>query len=276
MEGRTFDPVQIQSNLTSNYGVYISFRPAEILRKYICCYWISPFVDTKIMDLTEVQEKEIVVPDGCIDILFGRTQSDENYRNIIVGTMSRPIYVDMQHGEIQTYGIRFYPGGIHAFIREDAAVFTNKIEMIDNIHKNIFGDLGKRLNQINTVYEKINFTNQYLISRLIDNIPYEDKFQNILCNIHNTKGIVRVKDIAQYEVISEKQVTRIIKNRVGVSAKEFIGIIRFQNVLKNMNSNKQVKIADVAVGAGYYDQSHFTHDFYAYSGMTPLEYIKQK
>lgn len=276
MEVRAFNPVQIQSNLMSNYCRYTNFRPAEILRKYIFCYWILPSANRKLMDLSKMPREEIVVPDGCIDILFGNIQREGSCRNIIVGTMSKPILVDMEHEEIETFGIRFYPGGIHAFIKENATVFTNKIEMIEDIKQNTFVELGKRISEINNVYEKIDFTNEYLIGRLIDRIPFEDKFQNITCGIYKTGGKIRIKDIAGDEAISEKQVTRIIKNRIGVNAKEFINIIRFQNALKVINSNKQIKTLDIALETGYYDQSHFIHDFQDYSGMTPSEYIKQK
>lgn len=270
-----FDPVQMKSNLSIGCGEYIKFKPAPILRKYICCYWISPLINEKLINLTGVQRNETVVPDGCIDILFGNNKSGQCCRNIIVGTMSKYVSIDMQHEEIQTFGIRFYPGGINAFIKEKADLFTDKIELIDNIHEKSFMDLGERLSQITNIYKKIDYTNQYLISRLVDSIPYEDKFQSILFNIYKIKGKILVKDIAQYEVISEKQVSRIIKNRIGVGAKEFINIIRFQNVLKTMNSNKLERIIDIAIDAGYYDQSHFIHDFYNYSGMTPLEFIKK-
>jgi AraC-like DNA-binding protein len=70
-------------------------------------------------------------------------------------------------------------------------------------------------------------------------------------------------------------VTRIFNNRVGVSAKTFMKIIRFQNALKMINAKKTGKLVDIALEAGYYDQSHFIRDFYNFTGITPSEYIKK-
>jgi AraC-like DNA-binding protein len=97
----------------------------------------------------------------------------------------------------------------------------------------------------------------------------------MIYNIYKSKEIIQVKDIAQREVISEKQVTRIFNNRVGVSAKTFMKIIRFQNAIKIINTRKIAKLVDIALEEGYYDQSHFIRDFYEFTGINPSEYIKK-
>jgi len=205
-----FNPIQIQSNLTSTYGVYTEFKPAENLRKYIYCYWTSPLLDTTLFNELKVQRKEFVIPDGCIDVLFGTDKNGDSCQNILVGTMSKGITVNMEHENIQTFGIRFYPGGLQAFIKENTNEFTDKIKSIDDINQNVFTTLMKELSNIKDISNKLSFANKYLTQLLRDKIPGEDKFQSIIYQIYKTKGVVLVKDIAHHQVISEKQLGRII------------------------------------------------------------------
>lgn len=270
-----FKPVQMQSNVMNSHGgLYLEFKPVENLKKYICCYWVSPLLTDASINHMDLPKREIVIPDGCIDLLFGIDKNGDSCRNILVGTMSKGSIVDMEHSNIKTFGIRFYPGGLQAFIKESSNTFTDKMELIDTLDKDVFVKLGRKLSRIRSVYDKINYANQYFTSIERNIIPWEDDFQNILYHIYKSKGIIKVKDITQQEVISEKQLRRIIYNRIGINTKTFLKIIRFQNAIKTINLKNPAKIVDIALESGYYDESHFIHDFYNLSGLNPSEYLK--
>ena len=49
---------------------------------------------------------------------------------------------------------------------------------------------------------------------------------------------------------------------------------RFQRVLHLINNcDHEIDWIDVALSCGYYDQSHFIHDFQSFSGINPTEYV---
>lgn len=65
-----FSPTQIKNDFSRNRKLYMEFAPDHQLKSYIFCYWVSP-VDLsndniKLQDLSN----ELIVPDGCIDILL--------------------------------------------------------------------------------------------------------------------------------------------------------------------------------------------------------------
>lgn len=269
-----FKPVQIKPNFISSYSkLYIEFMPAENLKKYICCYWISPMIKDAGFNHMNQLESEMVVPDGCIDVLFGTDKDGYDCRNILVGTMSKGSIVNMDHSNIETFGIRFYPGGLQAFIKESTDKFTDKMEFIDTLEQKIFIEFGKELTRFDSIESKINYANRYFSLKMKASIPWDNEFQNVLYKIYKARGIIKIKDITESEVIGEKQLRRIFHNRVGVSTKTFIKIVRFQNTLRIMNLKKDNKIVNLALDAGYYDESHFIHEFYELSSMNPSEYI---
>ena len=40
-------------------------------------------------------------------------------------------------------------------------------------------------------------------------------------------------------------------------------------------TSAKVRWADLALGCGYYDQSHFINEFKSFSGLTPLEFLQR-
>lgn len=122
-----FEPIEIESNFINSYGkLYLEFMPSENLRKYICCYWVSPRFKNVGLNHMSLLQSEIIVPDGCIDVLFGTDKYGDGCRNILVGTMSKGSIVNIDHSNIETFGIRFYPGGLQALIKESYDKFTDK------------------------------------------------------------------------------------------------------------------------------------------------------
>lgn len=274
MRNRNFKPVQIKpSFISSSSKLYREFMPDENLKNYIYCYWVSPIVKDVLLNHMNLMQSEIVVPDGCIDVLFSTDKYGEGCLNILVGTMSKSSIVNMDHSNIETFGIRFYPGGLQAFIKENSDKFTDKMKFIDNIEQNFFIEFGKALSKLVSVESKINYANRYFTLNMKASIPWDNEFQNVLYRIYKARGIIKIKDITEAEVIGEKQLRRIFHSRVGISTKTFIKIVRFQNTLSLMNLKKDNKIVNFALDAGYYDESHFIHEFYKLSSMNPSEYI---
>ena len=68
----------------------------------------------------------------------------------------------------------------------------------------------------------------------------------------------------------------MFKEHVGVTPKDFLKVIRFQNAIQQIEKQISVKWTDIAYDSGFYDQSHFIADFKKFSGYTPAQYLKIK
>ena len=72
--------------------------------------------------------------------------------------------------------------------------------------------------------------------------------------------------------MSAKRFIERFKAQVGVSPKRYCRIRRFQQAVARAHRGRPVDWAQVALDCGYYDQSHFIHEFRAFSGLTPTAY----
>jgi AraC-like DNA-binding protein len=73
---------------------------------------------------------------------------------------------------------------------------------------------------------------------------------------------------------SQRHFIQVFQDEVGMAPKLFCRVLRFQKVIKTIRKMEAVDWTDVALSCGYFDQSHFNHDFREFSGLTPTEYLK--
>ena len=64
------------------------------------------------------------------------------------------------------------------------------------------------------------------------------------------------------------------KELIGVTPKRLARTYRFAATVFSINPAGPIDWGDLAVGAGYFDQAHFGHEFRAFTGLTPTRYVE--
>ncbi|WP_406490937.1 helix-turn-helix domain-containing protein [Streptomyces sp. NBC_01604] len=64
------------------------------------------------------------------------------------------------------------------------------------------------------------------------------------------------------------------KELIGVTPKRLARSYRFAATVLSINPAGPIDWADLAAGAGYFDQAHFGHEFRAFTGLTPTRYVE--
>jgi len=70
---------------------------------------------------------------------------------------------------------------------------------------------------------------------------------------------------------------RVFLDEIGVTAKVFSRIVRFNHAKKTIETNPDVDLLTLSYECGYADQPHFTRNFREMFGITPADFkIKMK
>ncbi|WP_437500915.1 helix-turn-helix domain-containing protein [Sorangium sp. So ce1099] len=85
-----------------------------------------------------------------------------------------------------------------------------------------------------------------------------------------------VADVTGQLGMSAKRFIRSFTEQVGLTPKRYCRVRRFQQVISAIERGERVSWAGVAAACGYYDQAHFIHDFRAFAGLTPTEYVARR
>lgn len=95
---------------------------------------------------------------------------------------------------------------------------------------------------------------------------------SLLHFIRSGSGVTRVKEAASCLGYSSRHLNRLCLQQVGLSAKSFFRVARI-NLASEALKEHRSSLAELSLELGYYDQSHFIHDFSDICGVTPAQYL---
>ena len=90
--------------------------------------------------------------------------------------------------------------------------------------------------------------------------------------LYAARGQLRMTEVASRLSFSSSQLERRFKQITNVSLKTYARLVRFQSIYYTLLYDPLRSATDLVHDYGYTDQSHFIHDFKAFSGRTPREF----
>lgn len=263
-----------------------SIEPIKILSKYIKNYFI---VETD--NSTDYMPVERVYPSGHATMVFhygspSKFQKKNSSKyiepNLVICGQQTNYYDLSLSGQTGMILIVFRPHGVKFFFNFPITELLNENFSLQDLIKNEAVELEDKLfNSPNNKQRVIHLEN-FLVKRLITygkglavrNNEFE-RVEHAIKTIENSKGKIKAQDIAHEVCLGIKQFERSFSKYVGVNPKKFASIVRFQNVLQ-INSKDKRSLSQIAIDNGYYDQSHFIHDFKSLTGLTPKAFFINK
>jgi len=172
--------------------------------------------------------------------------------------------------DFSLFGVYLYPHVFKCMFNVSASELCN--ERVDS--ETLWGVDGRILEEkimvARTNQERVQLVSSFLLRRI--NTTNDDvAFMRNITSIIGGNHLLSIPSFADACNLSRRQLERKFQAFYGFSPKDFFSIIRFKNVLKEMEQNRK-PLAQIALDAGYYDQSHFTNEFRKFSGYSPKEF----
>lgn len=282
-----FRPLQVNGSDLSTY--YIEQKPSAALKAYVACYWESgpanrvveenlaaSCEDTALLSLPQEETMERVLPDGCTDILFEYDPVSKRQGLSYCGTFTQPFVSARQAGsETRIFAVRFFPGGAHYFHGMPTHLFTGGNYRLEDLWPESIAVIGERIMEAQNFNERVRIMDEYLNQLLLRQRTNDcDLMKNLLHRIFVSGGSVEVRELAEREAISERQLNRKFGQWIGISPKKFSEVVRFQSVLHSIQSGGGLDWTELALKHSFFDQAHLIRDFRRFYGDSPLTAAK--
>ena len=121
----------------------------------------------------------------------------------------------------------------------------------------------------------IELLNQGLIAHLNRVAPECQRIDDAIHWIEATHGTVRIREVADRFGQSPRQFERVFLETVGIPAKTFAKIMRFQFTAHRLVTAGNPILAEIAADLDYVDQSHMNRDFKCLAGITPAQFARK-
>jgi AraC-like DNA-binding protein len=254
---------------------YQTFEPCNELSTLIKCYW------TLESPKEETPEKQIIVPDGCMEMIFHYgdlyRQYMENGTSIIqpkcfvFGQLTRPLEIEPT-GETGIFSVRFHSNGFLPFTTIPIKDMENRtVSLVEMFEKDGI-DIEQKILTATSTSERIQLIEAFLLHRLTDIKTIDRIVKSTVDMILTANGQLSVEELSKQTRINRRQLERKFSSAIGLSPKQLSKTIRLQATLKMLLGKKFTSLTSLAYVNEYYDQAHFIKDFKELTGFTPKEF----
>ncbi|MCG8320691.1 MAG: helix-turn-helix domain-containing protein [Cytophagales bacterium] len=249
---------------------YLELQPNNKFSNLIDCYWTSK---------EPISGVHRVLPDGCADLIFNFGEAVINFSDnqisvgkesiAAVGMMTTYRDVFSQHGG-DLLGIRFKSGCLSLLTNASLSELKNTTIQADEIIPAFNKVFLEKLYHTSGTEKRIVLIEKMLSHLLINSQITNDKLISSVTDlILQSKGQMRIGDIANSVCIGPRQLQRRFETRVGIGLKEYARVIRFINTSDTLKNAPQKSILEIAFENGYYDHAHLSNDFMHMAGFLP-------
>ncbi len=256
-----------------NYQVHDTI-PA--LHPFVKCFWTLEDNDTI------VHERQRVVPDGCMEMIFNYGDRYWQYfrdgsrilqpKSFVFGQISSFIEIEAS-GAVGIIAARFLPGGAGPFL--DMPVTTLENRAVDI--KEVFGEKGTALEHsvlnAGDNKQRQELIEGFLLSRLSEPKAIDTITKDCVEIIFRTRGQMDVGELTGQLNINRRNMERKFADGIGMSPKQLSRVIRLQSTLKMLGEKNYTSLTSLAYENGYYDQAHFIKDFKEFTGISPKSFF---
>jgi len=249
----------------------------EQIKDGTLCYWeMTGFVDhDKGIDMRYIPEGQnlLIFNFGTpIDLLD--TPEESSFLNspffVIPAVATSRLF--NQKGKVELFGISFIADGLFNLIQQPISKLQNSFPA------NLKGKCEEMYVQMEqmTFSDRSKLVESFLIGHLKQNNK-NPSFSNAYKTIKETKGCIMVSDLAKKVCVSERQLQRLFKMRLGISPKDYCKVVRVNSYIESiLSKERDIDWMELVVEFDYYDQPHLVNEVKSITQLSPENLLKYR
>ena len=259
--------------------VYQKYHPTGLLRSYIHYYYYLEH--TGIAENATVQR---ITPDGTIELNFNLAQPVKRkessnaelilHGSYMVSKLSRHYFIQ-RTGNVKIFGACFYPWGLVPFVQHSMSELKDQVIDLSYILGSDLTALEDSLYHVIAPEKMVALFEQFICQCFYRSCQDDQLVVHCARNIIRKKGNVDIGSLTDAYGLSQRRLEQRFVRMIGTNLKLFARLQRFRGTFQNLNKNASL-LTRQALDMGYYDQSHFIHDFNYFSGISPGRYSRER
>lgn len=174
----------------------------------------------------------------------------------------------------RSVGVHVKPWGLAPFLPMPAAELCDRPVTIEQVWgRPAVAELQERLAAADGPQEMLTLLEEELMRRLCETTGL-GLVRHTSWVIAAAGGAVAIGDLSVAAGVSSTHLAQRFKELIGVTPKRLARSHRFAASVLAIDPAGPIDWADLAYGAGYFDQAHFGHEFREFTGLTPTRYIE--
>jgi len=173
---------------------------------------------------------------------------------------------------VESFAIFFWPCGWSQLFNIPPKEITNQFCDATLVQGSTIRTLWNRLGETSIFARRVEIIEEFLLSKVFDSTP-EGTISRAANYLFHRCGDLKIPVLGRQGAFSLRQFQRVFLRDVGMPAKVFARIARFEAAVDAKLANPARTWLDIAHSFGYYDQMHMVHDFRDLGRNTPTQVL---
>jgi AraC-like DNA-binding protein len=253
---------------------FVRYRPSGPLSTCIdYLWWLSdaPAHAQERIVPTGTQELVINLQADAFDIRTASQAEPRRFSGAIVsGAYSKYFVIDTR-AHASLLGVHFRPGGARSILATSPGNFADEHVDLELLWGGAARALRERLGEAGDMPARFQIVETELLGRLARSSRPHPAIDVAIERLVRPRR--SVNEVAAELGFSCRRFIELFTTEVGMTPKLYARVQRFQSALAQARIEKP-DWAELALRAGYCDQSHLIRDFAAFSGFAPTELLR--
>jgi AraC-like DNA-binding protein len=201
------------------------------------------------------------LPDGCTDLTFDLRAVPAAAH--VSGPQQAPRTFELRD-RVWLFGVRLLPGAAPSLLGGPVTSADLWVPLARWLGDGASA-LAQAVASAPDAAARIAVVEAWLTQRLLGG--HDRRLGKAMALIFDNAGSVRIAELAIAAGTTERALSRLFTDRVGLSPKRFACVVRFQHVLRRLEGRPDW--AQLALELGYFDQAHMIREFKRLFGCTP-------
>lgn len=211
-----------------------------------------------------------IFPRAGISMIFDFTApfyfGNKRFFKALSGLQNHPFTYASQEKRADHLVVQFSPYGLSRFIDIPMNELTDQIIEPVIIFGEDIHDLHEQIEKADSLQRRIELLEAFFLERYSPPPQSDTAIFAIADELLVNHDNINFRAVKEQTSLSTRQVERKFKTIVGVDMQTYIRICRFEHAKKILLQNPSLRLTDVGLAAGYYDQPHFSNDFKRITG----------
>lgn len=216
---------------------------------------------------------ERVLPDGASRILIVLQRGAASIH--VAGARASPVVLTMS-GHMRGLSVALHPGATLGLFGVPADELAGRTvpwgDIVDKAHRDVPEQLAAAVDDADRVGQILQ-----LLRALQRPSPPSSRLlvEHAARRLRANSGGISARALAAELNLSERRVQQLFASQIGLAPSVWRRLQRLHGTLRILRMVETPQWAEIALCAGYYDQSHLINEFRAMCGLTPQQFLRR-
>lgn len=219
-------------------------------------------------------------PEHCLSF-YARDPETVTYQNSGLTTGKLPTVLFGQQTEVTHRYVGnqflliqavFKPGALFRLTGIPSHYLTNQYIDAATVFSKEIKEVNERINTCKSFPQMILVVESFIVREAKQKSCNIHPLDIVTSNLFRQDMVPNVDAMSKLACQSVRHFERQFKQRMGVSPKYFLKVMRFENAFRLKNKNPFLDWLSIAITCGYYDYQHLARDYKDLTGLSPTQF----